>query len=68
MSRDLLPVVIVLIVVLPWVAYLARLALKKVELSDERRQLKERIQVLERIVTDSGARTTAQIEALKDTN
>lgn len=29
-------------------------------------QLQERIRVLERIVTDSGAQTAAQIEALRD--
>ena len=35
-------------------------------LRNQVQQLQERIRVLERIVTDSGAQTAAQIEALRD--
>jgi hypothetical protein len=35
-------------------------------LRDQVQQLQERIRILERIVTDSGAQTAAQIEALRD--
>jgi hypothetical protein len=34
--------------------------------ADEKRALEKRLAVLERIVTDSGARTTAEIEALQE--
>jgi hypothetical protein len=35
-------------------------------LRDQLKQMQERIRVLERIVTDRGAETAAQIEALRD--
>ena len=37
-----------------------------VQLQTQVQQLQERIRVLERIVTDRGAETAAQIEALRD--
>lgn len=39
---------------------------EKLRLRQEVRELRERMKVLERIVTDSGVQTAAQIEALRD--
>ena len=66
MPRDLLPMFIVLVVLLPWLALLTRPLLRKGKIADDRQQLEERLHVLERIVTDPSVGTAAQIEALKD--
>lgn len=39
---------------------------EKLRLRQEVRELRDRMKVLERIVTDSGVQTAAQIEALRD--
>lgn len=39
---------------------------ENVRLRDDVKQLKDRVRVLEQIVTDSGAQTAAQIEALRE--
>lgn len=66
MPRDLLPALIVLVVIVPWVALLARRSFRLKQVHDDRQRLQERIKVLETIVTDPGTRTAAQIEALRD--
>ena len=41
---------------------------ENLRLRDDVKQLKDRVRVLEQIVTDSGAQTAAQIEALREGN
>ena len=45
-----------------------RLAHDSLLQAEEKRRLEERLAVLERIVTDRGAQTVEQIEALRDTS
>jgi len=66
MPRDLLPALIVLALVIPWLVHFARRPLRIGKPADDRQELQERIKVLERIVTDPSTRTAMQIEALKD--